>query len=349
MTGRTTPYHVHPDGPEDPNPDPYADPYADPARRAARWRPAAKVAAVVLPVCLIGWLGWQAVANSSRDVTSDASAPRTPSYAEGDRVDGSGADGGGSPAASAAGPAAAADPSAPPSPSAAASPSGGPKPLAGRTVLLDPGHNPGNTKHTAEIGRKVDIGNSRKECDTTGTSTNAGYPEAEFTLDVVHRARQILQERGATVVLTQDGDRPWGPCIDERARLGNDAKADAAVSVHADGAPSSGTGFHVIVPARVVSGPADTSAIVEPSHRLGVLLRDAFKAGTGEPYSSYIGQQGLDTRSDLGGLNLSKVPKVFIECGNMRNSGDAQRMADPQWRQSAAQALADALTSYLTG
>ncbi len=195
----------------------------------------------------------------------------------------------------------------------------------------------------------MDIGNSRKECDTTGTETNAGYPEADFTLDVVHRARQILQDRGANVVLTQDGDRPWGPCIDERARIGNEAGADAAVSVHADGAPASGTGFHVIMPARVVGGAADTSAIVDPSHRLGVLLRDAFEAGTGEPYSSYIGQQGLDTRGDLGGLNLSKVPKVFIECGNMRNSGDAQRMSDPQWRQRAAQALADALTSYLTG
>ncbi|MFC8722301.1 N-acetylmuramoyl-L-alanine amidase [Kitasatospora sp. NPDC057198] len=345
MTGRTTPYHVHPDDPGDR--DPY-DPYADPARRSARWRPAAKAAAVVLPVCLIGWLGWQAVANSNRDVSSHASAPRTPSFAEGDRVDGADGDGG-SPAASAQDPAGAASAPASPSPPAPASPSGGPKPLAGRTVLLDPGHNGGNAGHATEINRKVDIGNSRKECDTTGTETNAGYPEAEFTLDVVHRARQILQDRGAAVVLTQDGDRPWGPCIDERARIGNEAKADAAVSVHADGAPSSGNGFHVIMPARVVAGPADTSAIVDPSHRLGVLLRDAFKSGTGEPYSSYIGQQGLDTRSDLGGLNLSKVPKVFIECGNMRNSGDAQRMSDPQWRQRAAQALADALTSYLTG
>ncbi|GAA2114720.1 N-acetylmuramoyl-L-alanine amidase [Kitasatospora saccharophila] len=345
MTGRTTPYHVRPDGPE--GREPYADPYADPVRRAGRWRPAAKVAAVVLPVCLIGWLGWQAVANSSRDVSPHASGPRTPSFAEGDRVDGAEADSG-SPAAPAQAPAAESAQASPP-PSAPASPSGGPRPLAGRTVLLDPGHNGGNAEHATEINRKVDIGNSRKECDTTGTETNAGYPEADFTLDVVHRARQILQDRGAKVVLTQDGDRAWGPCIDERARIGNEAGAAAAVSVHADGAPSSGNGFHVIMPARVVAGPADTSAIVDPSHKLGLLLRDAFKAGTGEPYSSYIGQQGLDTRSDLGGLNLSKVPKVFIECGNMRNSGDAQRMSDPQWRQRAAQALADALTSYLTG
>ncbi|WAL71603.1 N-acetylmuramoyl-L-alanine amidase [Kitasatospora sp. YST-16] len=344
MTGRTAPHHDEPDHRE-----PYA-PDRGPAGPAARWRPAAKAAAVVLPVCLIGWLGWQAVANSSRDVSGHASATHAPRYAEGDRVDADQA--AGSPAAPDTGAPAQSAAAAPPA-SAAGAPAapaeGAPRPLDGRTVLLDPGHNPGNAKHATEINRKVDIGNSRKECDTTGTETDAGYPEAEFTLDVVHRARRILQDRGAKVVLTQDGDRPWGPCIDERAGIGNDAKADAAVSVHGDGAPSSGSGFHVIVPGRVVDGAADTAPIVDPSHRLGVLLRDAFKAGTGEPYASYIGKEGLDTRTDLGGLNLSKVPKVFIECGNMRNSGDAGRMSDPQWRQLAAQSLADALTSYLTG
>ncbi|KJY26418.1 N-acetylmuramoyl-L-alanine amidase, partial [Streptomyces sp. NRRL S-495] len=220
--------------------------------------------------------------------------------------------------------------------------------LAGRTVLLDPGHNTGNSAHTTEINRKVDIGNARKECDTTGTSTNSGYSEAEYSLDVVHRARAILAARGATVVLVHDGDRPWGPCIDERARIGNAAHADAAVSVHGDGGPANGSGFHVIMPAKVVAGKADTAAIVDPSHRLGLLLRDSFRAATGEPYADYVASKGLDTRSDLGGLNLSTVPKVFIECGNMRNPADARRMTDPQWRQQAAQGIADALTSFLT-
>ncbi|MFD0572776.1 N-acetylmuramoyl-L-alanine amidase [Kitasatospora gansuensis] len=111
------------------------------------------------------------------------------------------------------------------------------RPLTGRTVLLDPGHNTSNNKHTTEINRQVDIGNGRKECDTTGTSTDAGYSEAEYSLDVSRRARAVLEERGAKVLFTQDGNRAWGPCIDERARIGNEGKVDAAVSVHGDGAP----------------------------------------------------------------------------------------------------------------
>ncbi|WP_425556176.1 N-acetylmuramoyl-L-alanine amidase [Kitasatospora nipponensis] len=215
-------------------------------------------------------------------------------------------------------------------------------------MLLDPGHNPGNAAHATEINRQVDIGNSHKECDTTGTETDAGYSEAAYTLDVSHRIRDILQGLGATVVLTQDGDRPWGPCVTERAAIGNSAHADAAISVHGDGGPASGSGFHVILPAKVVAGVADNAAIVDPSRRLGLLVRQKFQAATGEPYADYIADQGLDTRSDLGGLNLSTVPKVFIECGNMRNAGDAKRMTDPQWRQRAAQGIADALTAHLT-
>ena len=123
-------------------------------------------------------------------------------------------------------------------------------PLAGKVVVIDPGHNPTNYRYPSEINRKVNIGTNRKECDTTGTSTNAGYAEAKFTLDVAHRLRALLQKEGATVKLTQDSDRPYGPCVDERAAIGNKAHADAAVSVHADGSAAGNRGFHVILPAR---------------------------------------------------------------------------------------------------
>ncbi|PBC80078.1 N-acetylmuramoyl-L-alanine amidase [Streptomyces sp. TLI_235] len=313
--------------------------YPERPRRARRLGLALLVCTV--PVLAAGgWFGWQALADGSRPgaappASSGLAADPTPASSDPEAAGAS-----------------AAAPSSGPAPSNAvpsASAPTGSGPLNGRTVLLDPGHNPGNVKHTTEINRQVDIGNARKECDTTGTSTNAGYSEASYTLDVVHRAREILRQRGASVVLTQDGDRPFGPCIDERARIGNQAKADAAVSVHADGAPAGAHGFHVIMPGKVTAGPADTSAIVDPSHRLGVLLRDDFRQATGQPYADYIGKDGLDTRTDLGGLNLSRVPKVFIECGNMRNAADAQHMTDPQWRQKAAEGIAEAVTAFLAG
>ncbi|MFJ1731722.1 N-acetylmuramoyl-L-alanine amidase [Streptomyces sp. NPDC088254] len=222
--------------------------------------------------------------------------------------------------------------------------------LKGKVVVIDPGHNPANHRHTAEINRQVDIGTNRKECDTTGTSTDSGYSEAAFTLDVAHRLRALLQQRGATVKLTQDADRPYGPCVDERARIGNAAHADAVVSIHADGSGSGNRGYHVILPGEVHAGGADTRAVVGPSRELGRLVSAGFGRATGTAPSNYVGDgSGIVTRKDLGGLNLSTVPKVFIECGNMRDTKDAALLTSGAWRQKAAQGISDGIVSFLRG
>ncbi|MFJ3230088.1 N-acetylmuramoyl-L-alanine amidase [Streptomyces sp. NPDC086787] len=221
--------------------------------------------------------------------------------------------------------------------------------LAGKVILVDPGHNPGNFQHTSEINQQVDIGTNRKECDTTGTSTNDGYTEAQFTLDVSHRLREILEAQGAKVVFTHDDDGPsWGPCVDERARIGNEAHADAAISIHADGVAQGERGFHVILPASVHAGAADTRPIVDASRDLGEHVAGTFVRATGSAPANYVGDgTGLVTREDLGGLNLSTVPKVFIECGNMRDSKDAALVTSGTWRQKAAQGIADGLAGFL--
>jgi N-acetylmuramoyl-L-alanine amidase len=217
--------------------------------------------------------------------------------------------------------------------------------LRGRVIAIDPGHNGGNYAHTSEISRPVFIGTQTRACDTTGTATADGYTEAAYNLDVALRLRAVLQAAGATVVMSRTSDDGWGPCIDERAAFGNRAHAAVAISIHADGGPTDGRGFHVNMPA-LVSGYTDD--IYRASHRLGVDVRDAYLA-TGMPESTYFGSQGLVERSDLGGLNLSDVPKVVFETGNMRSPTDAALLEDAGFRRRAAQALADGLARYLAG
>ncbi|OIV38260.1 N-acetylmuramoyl-L-alanine amidase [Mangrovactinospora gilvigrisea] len=224
------------------------------------------------------------------------------------------------------------------------------RPLAGRTVVIDPGHNIHNADHTTEINKLVEMGDGKKPCDTTGTSTNGGYSEASFTLDVSRRVEKILEAAGAKVVLTQNGGRSWGPCVDERAAIGNKAHADAAISIHADGSNAAGAhGFHVILPGRVHSSVANTGPILAPSGVLGRDIRAAFAHTTGSSPANYIGDgSGLVTRTDLGGLDLSTVPKVFLECGNMRNATESRNFTSPVWRQKAAEGVASGLTAFLT-
>ncbi|MFC5143981.1 N-acetylmuramoyl-L-alanine amidase [Streptomyces aureoversilis] len=312
-------------------------------------RPVVVAVAALVPAGFAGWLLWDAGADGGEKApvaaASSASPGRSPASQAPSRQ----------PSPSAGSPSAAGS-SAPPGTSPSASPAAadeGPLPdgpLKGKVVLVDPGHNIRNSEHTAEINRSVDIGTGRKECDTTGTSTDAGYAEAAFSLDVAHRIRTLLRAQGAKVVFTHDGERPYGPCVDERAAIGNRAHADAAVSVHADGSAVGNRGFHVILPASVKGGRADTSAIAGPSKDLGVRIAGHFVRSTGSAASNYIGGgTGLDTRGDLGGLNLSTVPKVFVECGNMRDPKDAALLTDGAWRQKAAQGIADGITDFLDG
>jgi N-acetylmuramoyl-L-alanine amidase len=205
-------------------------------------------------------------------------------------------------------------------------------------VIIDPGHNGGNAAASAVINRQVNAGGFLKACDTTGTQTDDGYPEYAFTLDVALRAAALLRQQGATVSLTRVDSGGVGPCVDQRAAIGNDAHANAAISIHADGGPASGFGFHVIEPALAPNG--GDADILAPSARLALDVRSAFADATGEPYANYIAQQGLIARNDLGGLNLSRVPKVVLECANMRNAEDAVRVKDPAWRQRAAAGIA---------
>jgi N-acetylmuramoyl-L-alanine amidase len=219
-----------------------------------------------------------------------------------------------------------------------------PLPLHAKTIVIDPGHNGRNHVHAAEIGRRVDAGTLRKACDTTGTATAGGYTEAAHNLDVALRLRRILRALGARVVLTRTRNDGWGPCITTRAAIGNRARADAAISIHADGGPVGGRGFDVIYPPPIEGLTDDIAA---ESKRLALAVRAAFRAGTGAPYATYVGRAGLDVRSDLGGLNLSDVPKVLVETGNMRNPADARRLESSTYRQREAEALALGLEAFL--
>jgi N-acetylmuramoyl-L-alanine amidase len=216
-------------------------------------------------------------------------------------------------------------------------------PLAGRVVAIDPGHNGGNAADPAYINMPVFNGRTEEACDTTGTATDSGYSEAQFNFNVAMDLAADLRAQGATVVLTRDSNDGVGPCVTQRAAIGNDAHADAAVAIHADGGPPGGRGFAVLEP--VADGPND--GVIASSALLGTDLRNSFLAGTGEPVSNYDGVDGIQPRDDLGGINLTTVPKVFIECANMRNATDAALVVTPAWQQLAAAAIDDGITTYL--
>ena len=212
--------------------------------------------------------------------------------------------------------------------------------LSGMTVVLDPGH---NGVADSSISRQVPNGRGgTKACNTSGTSTNDGYPEHRFTWDVTQHIRDALEQQGVRTTMTRASDNGVGPCVDQRADLANAAKPDAIISIHADGGPPSGQGFHVNY-----SSPPVTDVQAGPTLQLATTMRDALVA-SGLTESNYIGSQGLYGRADLAGLNFAQYPAILVELGNMKNAGDAAQIESPDGRAKYAKAVTDGITTYLS-
>ena len=216
-------------------------------------------------------------------------------------------------------------------------------PLSGVIIALDPGHNGGNAAHASTIAEPVWIGTGWKPCNKVGTSTTGGYPEHAFTFDVALRAKHGLETLGATVYMTRTTDTGVGPCIDVRGQFGAKVHAVVEISIHADGAITSGHGFFVMKPGLVTGWTDD---IYTASGVLAVAMREGLKQA-GLSIANYYATNGLKTRTDLGTLNCSNVPVVEIEMGNMKNAGDAARMSTRSGRQVYANGVIFGIRRYL--
>ena len=217
------------------------------------------------------------------------------------------------------------------------------RPLADKVVGIDPGHNGGNFSDPAFINQPVWNGREEEACDTTGTETNAGYTEARFNFNVASYLRALLVHEGAKVVMTRKTNHGVGPCITRRARILDKARADVAIDIHADGGPAGGRGVAILTP--IADGPNDK--VIAASKRFGRILLARYTKVTGIPISDYDGSGGFAPRDNLAGLNLTTVPKVLIECVNMRNAADAGRLVKPSFQRLAAQSMAEAITAFL--
>lgn len=223
--------------------------------------------------------------------------------------------------------------------------SAAPDPLAGKVIVVDPGHQLGNSnpRFAKQMAQTFFNGSIVKGCNTSGTATNAGFPEATFAWKVGQRLKRLLESRGATVILTRDSNSydDWGPCVWTRAQIANRADADAMVSIHGDGSSARNRGFFAIAPTLV---PGWTDDVVKVDRRLARAMIDGLR-DSGLTPANYVSNQLLLSSSTTS-LNVSNVPTTTIELGNMRNRADARLMSSAAGQQSYAEGLLAGLERF---
>ncbi|MFM9376832.1 N-acetylmuramoyl-L-alanine amidase [Gordonia sp. VNK21] len=236
---------------------------------------------------------------------------------------------------------------------ALADPAPAPATLSGRTVFLDPGHQGSSAGHA--LNQQVPDGRGgTKDCQTSGATSLFGEKKKEHTItwEVTQLVKAALEREGARVVLSRNDDTGWGGCVDERAAAAGAARADLAVSVHADstsGKPDNGkSGFHLIVPKLPIPDAQVNSVQSGEGRKASTTMRDAMVQAGFKP-SNYTGSNGLQTRSDIAGANLTKVPLVFLEMGNLSNEKEANALSSASGEAKYAVAITNGIKSYLAG
>nr|WP_207840752.1 N-acetylmuramoyl-L-alanine amidase [Williamsia soli] len=222
--------------------------------------------------------------------------------------------------------------------------------LAGKTIFLDPGHQ--GSAAGNDLNKPVPDGRGgTKPCQTTGATSPDGIAEHTVNWDITQLVKAGLESQGAKVVLSRQDDTGWGGCIDERANAANASKADIAVNIHADstspGTDAAKSGFHIIVPELPIPDATVNEVQSGPGRKAAEQMRDAFKAAGLVPANYAGAQDGLQTRADVAAVNLTKVPDVFAELGNLSNPTDAATLSSKDGQLKYAVGLVDGILRFL--
>jgi len=177
-------------------------------------------------------------------------------------------------------------------------------------ICLDPGHN----DHGADTGAE---GN--------------GLREQDLTLDIALRLRPLLQANGITVVMTREGglvsdNSTLVASLQSRIDVAENAKADVFLSIHVNA--GGGTGQEILI--QGTGGNAERFA--------NIMLPHLVQAGNW--YNRGVKVQNIMV------LRETTMPAILTENGFIDTGSDAQKLANPDFRQQLAVAHAKGVCEY---
>jgi N-acetylmuramoyl-L-alanine amidase len=181
--------------------------------------------------------------------------------------------------------------------------------LAGRIVVLDPGHGGSDPGAVAN-----------------------GLVEAEIVLDLATRIEGRLGALGVTTYLTRSADTR--PDDRERAVFANQMAAEIFVSLHLDAVPSENANgsacffYGASLPTREIHSAVGGRLCDLISRE--VSIRTDLTDGRTHPKSWEL-------------LRLTRMPAVRLEAGYVSSPGDAARLRTPEFRDALAEAVVAAV------
>ena len=171
----------------------------------------------------------------------------------------------------------------------------------------------------------IDPGHGGRDPGAVGIG---GLQEKQVIFPISQRVAQLLEAQGVVVVMTRQNDTTLD--LQTRADIANRAQANVFVSIHANAISLSRPDVNGI----------ETYHASESGRRLAAALQASMLAATG------MRDRGVK-QARFYVLRATTMPSALVEVGFVTGAQDAPRLADPAWRETMAQAIANGILQYL--
>jgi N-acetylmuramoyl-L-alanine amidase len=202
-------------------------------------------------------------------------------------------------------------------------------------IVIDPGHSSRTSLEKEQRAPGSSIMKIKEPGGAEGISTNT--PEYVVNMEVAVRLKGLLEEKGYTVIMTKTEHKQMLGNI-ARAEVGNKAKADLVIRIHADSSDNSSIkGASMLVPANTET----TGAIYKTSKKYGTIVLNNLINNVG------MENRGVVERNDMTGFNWSKVPVILVEMGFQSNVYEDKLLATGTYQDKLAKALSEGIDKAL--
>ncbi|MCW6039025.1 N-acetylmuramoyl-L-alanine amidase, partial [Spirulina subsalsa FACHB-351] len=155
-----------------------------------------------------------------------------------------------------------------------------------------------------------------------------GLREKDVVLPISLRVAQLLEQQGVRVIMTRSDDR--FVTLAGRAQMANRARATIFVSIHAN----------AISMSRPDVNGVETFFFNSAGQRLASSIQNSILQ------SISIGNRGVK-QARFYVLRNTSMPSALVEVGFVTGNLDAPRLADPNFRNQMAEAIARGILLYL--